>query len=241
NAIEARSAGIRAALDRVSQKTTDTLQGRLTSLSVAGELFHPTRPIPSAIARLQNCPTPSDELHLNVKHALSDFTRKCEESVERQSRIFKEKVARIGDDTFSQAQSNAHNVVLRLETYFAQAEEIKSSIDESLANLARKTREAADAQTDILEESVGKITEQIRAVIDGRLDSVTSRVEGYRAQFEEISSALEAKLTSFIQTSEQAAQKQACLFDARIASTSEQAISLAHENLRTEIMRVQAR
>ena len=64
-------------------------------------------------------------------------------------------------------------------------------------------------------------------------------MEGYRAQFEEISSALEAKLTSFIQTSEQAAQKQACLFDARIASTSEQAISLAHENLRTEIMRVQ--
>src|SRR5207253_7900550 len=80
---------------------------------------------------------------------------------------------------------------------------------------------------------------RLGAVIDGRLDSVTSRVEGYRAQFEEISSALEAKLTSFIKTSEQAAQKQACLFDARIASTSEQAISLAHENLRTEIMRVQ--
>ncbi len=185
---------------------------------------------PNGPAGPQNGHVTSDALQSTVETALTDLTQRSEEIIERQARLFEQSLARIGTKTLSQAEASARRTVSRLENCCAEAQEVELTMDESLANVARKMTEAAHGQINVLEENLAKIAEQIGSRIQAEFEPMTKRVETYRAQAQEMSSSLETTLTRFTQRAEETAKGQARSFEEKVAKISVQAISQAQES-----------
>ena len=235
--IDGRSATIQAALDRFNKEAEATLQKRLDSFAVSGEISSPAQPelLSSPAKHAEANRLPAEVLPPDEKIPFTDLSQQCEQVFEAQSKLFEERLARIAEERFSQAQANAHRLVSRLEAYLTQAEQTKSSIDASLTNLSRTSREAADAQTDILEANLAKIANQIASRMDAVLGPLTSRIDGYRTQVGEMNSALELTLTGFTRRTQDAAQTQGLAFERNLTGVCEQTITQAQESLRREI------
>jgi len=97
---------------------------------------------------------------------------------------------------------------------------------------------AAHGQISGLEENLGKIAEQIGSRLQAEFGPLAGRVEGYRAQTQEMTATLEGALARFTEGTEEAAKRQAWLFDEKIAKVSEQAVSQVQESVQSGIAKL---
>lgn len=174
-------------------------------------------------------------LQSTVEAALTYLTEKGDELLETQAKLFEKTVAQIANQHPSQAEERLRETVSRLEAYLAQADEMKLTMDENLANLAKHTTEAAQVQSKVLEENLTEITQQIGSRLQQELAPMASRLEDYRAQVDQMHATLETALTSFTLKTEEAAHQQARSFEEKIAHMSEEALSQTQDSLHSEI------
>ncbi|HEV2424854.1 MAG TPA: hypothetical protein VGZ29_08505 [Terriglobia bacterium] len=166
---------------------------------------------------------------------LAEWREQCEKALESHSRQFQERLARVAEEAYSQAQANAQGIVSRLERCLAQAEEAKSGIEATLAGLSAKGRETADAQTGVLEATFATFTGRIGAVDE----MLTGRVDEYRAQIEELKSSLELALSNFSQRTQEAVQVQAQAFGQEVGRIAQQTLGQAEDNIDNRIAKLQ--
>lgn len=176
-----------------------------------------------------------DALQSTVDAALTQLTEKSDELLDTQAKLFEKTVAQIANQNSAQAEERVRETLSRLEAYLAQADEMKLTMDENLAHLAKHTTEAAQVQSKVLEENLTQITQQIASRLQEELAPMASRFESYRAQADQMHATLETALTSFTQKTEETAQIQARSFEEKIAHLSEQTLSQAQESLHSDI------
>jgi hypothetical protein len=189
----------------------------------------------SATMCVQNEPLKTSEAHAPAACAVIELTQNSERPVEKRAWQFEESVIRQEVKTVSQVDEAVRPTASLLENFVADDHEMEMTMDENLANLARKMTEAAHGQINILEESLAKVAERVSSRIQTEFEPIAKRVESYRAQAEEMNSTLESALARFTQRAEDAAKAQAWLFDEKIARVSEQAVSHAQENVQNGI------
>lgn len=207
---QALSAAIGALAERVSQHTSETAM-RPARQQATTETFAESAP--------------------------SDMTSpESQRLLEQQTKLFQEQLAGIVNKTLCQSEATVHSSVSRLEAYFAQAKQIESAMDEKLANVTRNAVQAVQTQTKILEGELSKTAEQVGSQIAAALEPVKDWLRTYRAQADEINSALETSLTRFTQKTAEAALVRTRLFQENLAAISEQAISQAQQNLQSRLM-----
>ncbi|MBV8550507.1 MAG: hypothetical protein JOY54_04350 [Acidobacteriaceae bacterium] len=236
--IDSNGSGINQS--NLGQNTEEGSNGQVEPLEEKGNyrMFLKQTDLATMTARLQDCSVAADAPQSTVETALIDLTRKSEELVDKQARLFEESLARIGSKSLSQAEASVRRAVSRLENCFAEAQELKSTMDDSLANLARKMTEAAQGQINALEENLANIAGQIGTRIQAELDPVATRMESYRAQVQEMDAAFETTLTRFTQKMEEAAQGQTRSLEEKIASISEHAVSQAQDSFHGGMMQL---
>jgi hypothetical protein len=228
---------IHAMEQRPSQREDGTDRGLETpsgQKSQGDMSFHQTSRVGAATC-VQDAPRRADELHATVEDALTELSQKSETLVEKRARQFEESLSRIGTKTLSEVDATAPRTASRLENCVAETDGMELTMDESLANLARKMTEAAHGQISILEESLANIAEQVGSRIQREFEPLAKRVENYHAQAEEMNSNLESALARFTQRAEDAAKAQAWLLDEKITRISEQAVSQAQESVQSGI------
>jgi hypothetical protein len=159
---------------------------------------------------------------------------KSEKSSEKRDRQLEEKSAGIGNNGSSPVDTTVGRLS-RLEASVAESQQGELYTHDSLTNLARKMTDAVHGQINVLEESLGRIAEQIGSRIQTEFEPVAKRVEGYRVQADEINSTLEVALARFTQRAEEAAKKQTWLFEDKIARTSQQAATQVQESIQGAI------
>jgi hypothetical protein len=189
----------------------------------------------SATMCVENEPLRTSEAHLPAVSVATEPTLNSERLVEKSVRQFEATMTRQEVKTVSQVDATMRPTASLLENFVADDHEMEMTMDENLANLARKMTEAAHGQINTLEESLAKVAERVSSRIQTEFEPIAKRVESYRAQAEEMNSTLESALARFTQRAEDAAKAQAWLFDEKIARVSEQAVSHAQENVQNGI------
>jgi hypothetical protein len=189
----------------------------------------------SATKCVQNDLPNGGGLHSTPDAALTELTQRSVKLVEKPAPQFKESSTRIGSNFVNQGEPTVHLTASRVENGVAEAPQVELTMDESLANLARKMTELAHGQINILEESLGKIAGEIGSRIQTEFEPVAKRMESYRAQAEEMNLMLESAFARFTQKAEQAAKGQAWLFDEKITKISEQAVARVQESIQSSI------
>jgi hypothetical protein len=161
--IEAPSPAVQGVPLHLSHRTEEALPGPLRSSGQTvpnGLLQHRQPLLPGAATRAEDRPDASDAFRSNIEAALAELTRKSEGLIERQARLLEDMLTRAGDKTVSQAQASVHRTVSRFETYFAQAEEMKSTLEATLTRFGERTEESAKTQAKYFEEEIARISEQ---------------------------------------------------------------------------------
>jgi hypothetical protein len=212
--IAALSAAVRALPERLAQKTEEALMG--TPMEA-----------PSPTAGAPQVPVPLEDLRRIVADELAGLSEKSDQLLDGQAKLFEEKLAGVANRALSQSEASVHRTVSRLEAFFSEAKQIESTMGESVANLAREATEALHQQNKILQTDLSQLASLIESQVTVGLEPVTGRIQNYRAQAEEVSSELEARLTRFAQKTAEAGLAQTQLFEEKIAAISEKAVSEA--------------
>ena len=169
---------------------------------------------------------------------LTDLPAESQRLLEERTKLFQDQLGGIVNKTLCQSEAAVHSSVARLETYFAQAKQIESTMDEKLANLSRSALQAVQTQTKVLEGEMSKIAEQVGSQITAALEPATSWIQNYRAQADEINSALEASLKRFTQKAAEAALLRTRLFQESLATISEQVVSETEQTLHSRMTQI---
>lgn len=166
---------------------------------------------------------------------LTDLSAESQPLIEERTKLFHEQLDGIVNKTLCHSEAAVHGSVARLEAYFAQAKQIESTMDEKLASLSRSALQAVQSQTKVLEGEMSRIAEQVGSQITAALEPATTWIQNYRAQAEEINSALEASLKRFTQKAAEAALLRTRLFQESLATISEQVVSETEQSLHSKM------
>ncbi|MBV9265071.1 MAG: hypothetical protein JO061_02770 [Acidobacteriaceae bacterium] len=233
--IEAMSQAIRTVGEVLTQKAEEALKGPMKAAAPEAAdnmFFGAERGLPAVVTYVQpHHPTPTEEWHVVAENELADLSAKSERLLEERARLFEEKLVAIVNKTLSQSEANVHKTVSRLESSFAQAKEIQSSLGDSLACLTKQAMEAVQTQTKTVEKDLSTIAGLIESQVTAGLAPVTNRIQECRAQAEEVHSTLQTSLAQVTRETAGAVLSQTQLFEQKVSEISAQAASQAESRL----------
>ena len=208
---------------------------------------------PALTMRAKGAPKAPGTPSLDVDTAVAELTRKSEELLDRQARLFEDTLTRIGNTTLSQAQASVHRTVSRLETYFAQAEEMKSTLEAILTRVSERAEDVAQRQASVLEEKVVRTSEQAisqaQENIRGQMANLAENaVRSFEEQISSLGKLMEARLKESFESSCKAQldimQQQAANFSEDLLNGfRKDSATVAHslEELKSDTQRLEAR
>jgi hypothetical protein len=176
----------------------------------------------------------AEEMNSELRSTLSRFGQETQHAADTHATVFEEKLSRIAEQVVAKTQAGLEVISTRVEGTRAQAEEMNSELRSTLSRLSQETQHAADTHATVFEEKLSRIAEQVVAKTQAGMDAISSRVEGTRAQAEEMNSALQTTLARVSQETQQAAQAQTAVFEERLARVLEENLSKAQQQIVSE-------
>lgn len=154
-------------------------------------------PLEAFSSRPGDCRDASDPLRLRVDTALIELTKKGDQLLEKQAKLFGDILTRIGEKSLCQAQANVNRTITRFETYLAQAEEMNSTLEATLKRFTQTIEETAQSQIRIIEERVARRSERIISQAEenpqSEMPQLQKRIEVFQAEIAAVSGSLEAR------------------------------------------------
>jgi hypothetical protein len=244
---------------QLSQETGETAQAQAKAFEeslaqISGQLISRTQEgLDTISSRVEGTRLQAEEINSTLQATMVRFGRETQEAArahtmafdEKLRGLFDENLSRFSQQIVSQTQAGLEDISNRLEGTRSQAERVNSALEATLTRFSQETQQAAEAQAASFVDSLNKLAGQIVSGTQEALDAAANRLQGARAQAQEMNGALEATMSRLSQETQQAAQMQAKALEGNLATVSEGIVSRTREGMdavssQVEATRVQA-